>query len=90
MMKLICEKARNKQIFLTLLRNIRFLSHQGLAFWGNNNEGNFEQLVKLIAKVDPRITSWMEKKRQKYLHHDTQNEIIRLMAFMILRDIAKK
>ena len=31
----------------------------------------------------------MEKKREKYLHHDTQNEIIRLMAFIILRDIAK-
>ena len=47
--------------------------------------------MKLSAKVDPRINSWMEKnKRQKYLHHDTQNEIIRLMAFMLLRDIAKK
>ena len=31
----------------------------------------------------------MEKKREKYLHHDTQNEIIRLMVFIILRDIAK-
>ena len=46
--------------------------------------------MKLSAKVDPSITSWMEKRRQKYLHHDTQNEIIRLMAFIILRDIAKK
>ena len=87
---LICEKARNRQIFLTILRNIQFLSRQGLAFRGNNNEGNLEQLMKLSAKVDPRITSWMEKKRQKYLHHDTQNEIIRLMAFIILRHIAKK
>ena len=26
----------------------------------------------------------------KIPHHDTQNEIIRLMAFLILRDIAKK
>ena len=31
----------------------------------------------------------MEKKREKYLHHDTQNEMIRLMAFIILRVIAK-
>ena len=88
---IICEKARNRQIFLTILWNIQFLSRQGLAFRGNNNEGNFEKLMKLSAKVDPRINSWMEKnKRQKYLHHDTQNEIIRLMAFIILRDIAKK
>ena len=68
---------------------MQFLSCQGLAFRGNNSEGSFEQLMKLSAKVDPSITSWMEKRRQKYLHHDTQNEIIRLMAFIILRDIAK-
>ena len=59
---LICEKAR--QIFLTILRNIQFVSHQCLAFLGNDNEGNFEQLMKLRAKVDPRIITWMEKKRE--------------------------
>ena len=31
----------------------------------------------------------MEKKREKYLHHGTQNEIIRLMTFIILRDKVK-
>ena len=68
---------------------MQFLSRQGLAFRGNDNEGNFEQLMKLGAKVDPGITSWMKKKQEKYIHHDTQNEIVRLMAFIILRDIAK-
>ena len=38
--------------------------------------------MKLSAKVDPRITSWMEKKQEKYLDHDMQNEIIRLMTFI--------
>ena len=60
---LICEKAR--QIFLTILRNIQFVSQHCLAFRGNDNEGNFEQLMKLRAKVDPRIITWMEKKREK-------------------------
>ena len=45
--------------------------------------------MKLSAKADPRITSLIEKMREKYLYHDRQNEIIRLMAFIILRDIAK-
>ena len=45
--------------------------------------------MKLTANVDPRIISWMEKKREKYHHHDTQHEIIRLMALIILRDEAK-
>ena len=54
---LTCEKAKNRQIFLTVLQNIQFLSHQGLPFWGNNKDGHFEQLIKLSAKADPRITS---------------------------------
>ena len=45
--------------------------------------------MKLSATVDPRTTSWMEKKQEKYFHHDIQNEFIRLMVFIILRDIAK-
>ena len=31
----------------------------------------------------------MKKKREKYLHHDTHNEILRLVAFIILRDTEK-
>ena len=31
----------------------------------------------------------MEKKREKYIHHDAQNEIMRLMTFIILRHMAK-
>ena len=72
---------------LTILQNIQVHSHQGVAFWGNNNEGYFELLMELSAKVDTRITSCAEKKQEKYLHHDMQNEIIRLMAFTTLRDI---
>ena len=86
---MICEKARNRQMFLTILRNIQLLSRQGLVFQRNNNEGNFEQLMKLSAKVDHRITSWIEKKREMYLHHDMQNSVIKLLTFMILRDTKK-
>ena len=76
-------------MFLTILRNTQLLSRQGLVFQRNNNEGDFEQLMKLSAKVDHRITSWIEKKRETYLHHDMQNSIIKLLNFMILRDTKK-
>ena len=85
---LIYKNVKNIQIFLIILWNKQFLSHQGLD-WRNNNEDDFEQLMKLSATVDPRTTSWMEKKQGKYFHHDIQNEFIRLMVFIILRDIAK-
>ena len=39
---LICEKSRNRQIFLIILRNIQFLSSRCLAFRRKNNKGNLE------------------------------------------------
>lgn len=85
----LAEKAVNRQMFLTILRNIQFLGRQGLAFRGNSDEGNFDQLLKLSAKVDPRLSKWLERKRNKYVHGDCQNEIIKVISFILLRDIAK-
>ena len=76
-------------MFLIILQNIQLLYRQGIVFQRKNNVGNFEQLMKVSAKVDHRITSWMEKKRETYLYHDTQNAIIQLLTFMILRDTKK-
>ena len=65
---------------LTILRNIQYLGRQGLAFRGNAEEGNFDQIMQLSAKIDPRVLKWLEKKRNKYVHGDYQNEIIRIVA----------
>ena len=43
--------------------------------------------MKLSAK-EGLLPEW-RKSKKKYFHHDTQNQIIRLMVFIILRDIAK-
>ena len=86
---LVNEKAKNRQMFLTILQNVQFLARQGLAFRGKEDQGNFDQLVKLSSKIDPRITSWIGKKRNKYLHSDSRNEILKLMVFTMLRDITK-
>ena len=86
---LVNEKAKNRQMFLTILQNIQFLAGQGLAFRGNEEQVNFDQLMKLSSKIDPRITSWIEKKRNKYLHSDSQNGILKLMAFTMLKHITK-
>ena len=83
------EKARNRKMFFTILRKTQLLSRQGLVFQRNNNEGNFEQLMKLSAKVDHRITSWIKKKREMHLHHGMQNSVVKLLTFMILRDTKK-
>ena len=45
--------------------------------------------MKFSAKIDHRITSRMAKTRETYLHHDTQNATIKLLAFITLKDIEK-
>ena len=50
------EKFKNRQIFLTILRNIRFLARQALALRGSiEEESNFIQLLKLEGEVDSQI-----------------------------------
>ena len=39
--KLAGQKRNNRQIFLKILENLRFLSRQGLPMLGDNNNGNF-------------------------------------------------
>ncbi|KAJ8024361.1 Kinesin heavy chain [Holothuria leucospilota] len=82
------EWKKNHMIFTKILENVKFLSRQGLAFQGNEEFGNFLQLLKLRAADDPHLCDWMKKKRDKYTSHDIQNEIVRIMATDILRNIA--
>ena len=83
---LVNQIAKNQQIFLTILQNTQFLARQGLAFRGNEDQGNEDQLIKLEPEEVILVPkAGLKKKRGKYLH----NETLKLMAFTILRDIAK-
>ena len=84
------EKSKNRQIFLTILRNIRFLARQGLALRGSiEEESNFIQLLKLEGEVDSQIEKWLKKKSGKYTHPEIKNECLQLMSLTILREISK-
>ena len=84
------EKWDNRQCFLKILSNVRFLSRQGLAFRSDGSEinSNFMQLLKLRGSEDPRIETWLAKKSNNYTSHTVQNEIIKFMSLNILRSIA--
>ena len=62
---LVNEKAKNQQMFLTILQKIQCLAKKGLVSLGNEGERNFDQLMKLSSKIDPKINSWIEKKKKK-------------------------
>ena len=58
------EKATNRRMFLKILSSIRYLAQQGLALRGDGDEqdGNFLQLLKLKGEDDPAIIDWLNQK----------------------------
>ena len=82
-----CKERR--QCFLKILSNLRFLARQGLPLRGHDDEteSNFYQLPKLRGEDYPRIESWLKKKTDKYTSSDIQNEILKLMAMRVLREL---
>lgn len=88
--KLTYEKFDNRQAFLEILESIRYLGRQGLPLRGHDDsQGNFMQLMMSKARNNSKLRAWLEKKKEKYTDHHIQNEILKIMALSILRDIAK-
>lgn len=85
------EKARNRKCLLKILSNLRFLARQGCAIRGSGEQetdSNFHQLYKLRCEDDPGLEEWLKKKKEKYTSHEVQNELIKVMALRVLREIA--
>ena len=75
-------------IILKIIINVKFLARQGIALQGHNDEeSNFIQLRKLCANDSKEMSRWLDKRGDKYLSPDIQNEVIQLMSSSILQEI---
>lgn len=84
------EKETNRRMLAVIVRSVKYLARQGLALRGHlHNEGNFIQLLNMQAETDGELKAWLQKKQKKYLSGDIQNELLRLMAHSVLRDIVE-
>ena len=66
------EVETNRQMLLKIISIVRFLCRQGLPLrgHGDDSDSNFMQALKFQNKADTAaISSWIEKKRDKLLHH---------------------
>ena len=83
------QKMENIQMLLKILSNIRFLARQSIAIRGDGDEenSNFIQLFKLLGENDPKFAKWLEKKTDKYISADIQNELLKVMGLQVLRDV---
>jgi len=84
------EKEENRKMFLKILSSIRYLARQGLPLRGDGDEqdGNFLQLLKLKGEDDPMMVDWLKRKANKYVSHQNQNDILKIMAMHVLREVA--
>ena len=84
------EKRANRRYLLKVIQNMRFLARQGLALRGHEGDkrdSNFIQLLHLRSEDEPTILRYLEKKRDKYCSHHTQNELLQIMALKVTREI---
>ena len=66
--------------------SLRYLVRQGLAIRGHEeNEGYLSQLLRLRSADNPDMLQWL--KDGKYLSPDILNEMIKLMADNVLREL---
>ena len=90
--ELTTQKMENRQTLLKILSDIRFLARQSIAIRGDGDHGdeensNFIQLFKLRGEDDPKFAKWLEKKTDKYVSADIQDELLKVMSLQVLRDI---
>ena len=86
------EKLRNCVYCLKVFQTIQFLARQGLALRGDQNdqESNFIQLMKLCGADDDNIMKHLEQHSDKYMCHQEQYEIIKIMALTVLRKLTNE
>ena len=74
----------NQKCLIKIIEAIQLLGRQGLAMLGDESDknSNFMKLLKLRSNKE-----WLEKKTAKYTYHDIQNELLKLLAHLILRDL---
>ena len=68
-------------MLLKILSNICFLARQSIAIRGDGDQKNFYfiQLFKLGCEDDLKFVQWLEKRTDKYVLADTQNELLKAL-----------
>ena len=86
------DKEQNRRMLLKIISCVRFLARQGLSLRGDGDEtnSNFLALLSLREEDDPTIGEWVRAKWGgcNYTSHQIQNEILKIMATEVLRNIS--
>ena len=86
------EHKRNREVFMEIICTIRGLARSGSALRGHGDEHVSGRLMTLLderSATSPEINAWINK-RNNFLSHDCQDEIIQIMASMVLREVLEE
>lgn len=79
----------NRTALLKIFSTLKALARQGVPIRGSHNDenSNFMTIVKTRAEDVGELKSWLQRDGHRWLHHDSENEILDLMATTVLTTI---
>ena len=78
----------SQKALIKIIESLCFLARQGLPTRGHTDiDSNMHQLLKLRAKDSEVLSKWHQRK-QKWLGHDIENEMLQIMGHAVLREIS--
>lgn len=95
--------AENREVAKVIFETLIYLARQNIAFrghdesWSSNNQGNFIELIKLISKYNPILSSHLskiqnskKKNRLTFLSNISQNNMLCVLGEMVRENILLK
>ena len=84
------EQASNRSVFREIICTLRELVRSGAAIRGSEEtNGLLMTLLEERAATSPEMATWL-KKRNNFLSHECQDEMIKTMAAMVLRTVLEE
>ena len=81
------EQRNARNALLKIITSLQFLAQQGLVIRGKDvHDGNFAKLLELRGDDDDVLKRWLARKTS-YTSAISQNELLKIMAHMVLRGI---
>ena len=85
--QLLRDQVLAQKCLLKIISSLRYLARQGLAVRGHSeNDGNLMQLLQLRGEDSDDLISWLDR-RENWLSHDIQNELLEIMSRIVLKSI---
>lgn len=86
------EQQQNQNALRVMMQAVRYLAQQGLSMRGHiDDNGNFIQLLQLLASNNADLQAYLASgSRRKFLSHENQNDILKMMNHAVLRQIIGK